>query len=54
MKAEKKEDVKDIDICMSKIKQILKEYNCAIQTDDYHNAWLHDNDTGCTVGGFDT
>ncbi len=54
MKKENDEKVKDIDICMEKIRQILKEYNCEIQTDDYHNAWLHDNDTGITLGNFNT
>ena len=50
--AKKKEDSKeyDIDKCKRKIKAILAEYNCEIKTDDYHNAWLYDNDTGQTVG----
>lgn len=42
--------VKDIEIAKDKIKAILREYNCTIETDDYHWCWLRDNDTDETLG----
>ena len=44
-----KEPETDLEECMGKINAILKEFNCSIGTDDYHWAWLRDNDTGETI-----
>lgn len=41
---------KDIEICKIKIKAILEEYNCDIETEDYHWCWLRDKDTDETLG----
>jgi len=43
-------EVRDIEECKRKIKEILVEYNCEIQTDDWHFAWLYDKDTEETSG----
>jgi len=50
MKRKKDDGHNDIDECRRKILALLDEYNCAIETDDYHYAWLRDNDTMETVG----
>jgi hypothetical protein len=44
-----KEEISDLEICKRKIKAILIEYNCSIETDDYHWCWLRDNDTDETI-----
>lgn len=40
----------DVEELRDKINTLLREYNCVIETDDYHSAWLRDKDTGETVG----
>lgn len=45
MSKQKEDESNDIEICKLKIQAVLREYNCEIQTDDYHHAWLYDNDT---------
>ena len=50
MKAKDDSESNDIEVCKRKIEAILLEYNCEIQTDDYHYAWLYDNDTEQTTG----
>ena len=50
MKKEK-ELLTDLEVCREKIIALLKEYNCVIETDDYHFCWLRDKDTNETVGG---
>ena len=40
----------DLEECKERINAILREFNCSIETDDYHWAWLRDNDTNETVG----
>jgi len=39
----------DLEICKSKILALLCEYNCSIETDDYHWCWLRDHDTDETI-----
>ena len=41
----------DIEICKSKVKSILEEYNCSLMSaDEYSNVLLYDNDTHEKVG----
>lgn len=41
----------DIEICKSKVKSILEEYNCSLMSaDEYSHVLLLDNDTYETVG----
>ena len=49
MKQEKERE-NDIYECKRKIKAILSEYNCTIETDDCHSAWIRDYDTDQTTG----
>ncbi len=35
----------DLEECRDKINAILREYNCSVETDDYHWVWLRDKDT---------
>lgn len=50
MAKRKPEEVSDIEECRKRILAILDEYNCRIETDDYHSAWLRDIDTDETLG----
>jgi len=43
-------EIDDLYICRERIEAILKEYNCTIETDDYHSVWLRDKDTDETTG----
>mgnify|MGYP000845355926 CR=1 FL=1 len=50
MAKRKPKEVNDIEECRKRILIILDEYNCRIETDNYHLAWLRDVDTGETLG----
>jgi len=50
MKRSKNDINTDLEVCKEKIELLLTEYNCVIETDDYHSAWLRDEDTNHTVG----
>lgn len=51
MKRENREDKpSDLELCKEKVIALLKEYNCAIETDDYAALWMRDRDTNETVG----
>lgn len=50
MKNSKQNKRTDLEECKDKINAVLREYNCVIETDDYHWAWLRDNDINETVG----
>lgn len=45
----KKEDKSDLEECRRKILNMLDEYNCVIETDDYHWSWIRDKDTDETM-----
>lgn len=51
MKKRNEEDLAKQDLyeCKRKIKAILAEYNCQIETDPYHSCWLYDLDTDETT-----
>ena len=49
-KSVNREKPSDLEECKNKIKALLLEYNCTIETDDYHSCWMRDNDTDETVG----
>lgn len=40
----------DVEELRDKIKALLLEYNCALETEDYSGLWLRDKDTGEIVG----
>ena len=40
----------DLEKCRKKIEALLEEYNCTIETDDYHSVWMRDKDTQETTG----
>lgn len=40
----------DVEELRDKIKSLLLEYNCALETEDYSGLWLRDKDTDETVG----
>ena len=40
----------DVEELRDKIKALLLEYNCALETEDYSGLWLRDKDTGETAG----
>jgi hypothetical protein len=44
------EEKDDLHVCKERIREILKEFNCEIETDDYHSAWIRDKDTNETTG----
>ena len=50
MKRTKDDTNTDLEVCRDKIELILTEYNCVIESDDWHSAWLRDEDTNVTVG----
>lgn len=43
-------EISDLEVCKRKIRAILAEYNCAIETDDFAWVGLRDKDTGETTG----
>lgn len=51
MKKRDEDDIAKQDLyeCRRKIKAILEEYNCQIETDSFHYCWLTDLDTDNTV-----
>ena len=50
MKNSNEDKTTDLEECRDKIRMILREYNCSLETDDYHWVWLRDNDTNETLG----
>ena len=40
----------DLEKCRTIILLLLDEYNCSIESDDFHWAWLRDNDTREIIG----
>lgn len=43
----RKKEIEEDDLykCRREIMAVLREYNCVIESDDYHSAWLRDKDT---------
>ncbi len=46
----KNNEINNFEECKRKITSLLFEYNCTIESDDYHWSWLRDNDTDKTIG----
>ncbi len=49
MRDKSKNDTTDLEVCKRKIFVLLHEFNCVIETDDYHWCWLRDVDTDETT-----
>ena len=50
MKRTDENKITDLEECKRKIQDILREYNCTIETDDYAGLWMRDKDTDETIG----